>query len=169
MAIITMMINEIAREMVSEAFENDSEYFVLSDKERIIDSISSDIRSGLDVCVLDIFSRQEEILDERRLELIKHIIKNGLAIGDEFDGVNSRNRAVVLPCQSGSKYKVTFFDTKSIYGHKSSNDLSVIAKAIIDEGITRKAERKEFEHRCENGDFLNLTVNLADKRKFSFN
>lgn len=164
-----MMINEIAREMVSEAFEGDSEYFILTDKERIIDSISADIRSGIDVCVLDIFAHQEEILDERRLELTTHILKNGLVIGDEFDGANSKNRAVVLPCQSGSKYKVTFFDAKSIYGHKSSDDLSVIANAIIDEGITRKAERKEFEHRCENGDFLNLTVNLADKRKSRFN
>lgn len=164
-----MMINEIAREMVSEAFEDDSTYFVLGDKDRIIDSISADIRSGLEVCVLDIFAHQEEILDERRLELTTHILKNGIVTGDEFDGANTKNRAVILPCQSGSKYKVTFFDTKSIYGHKSSDDLSVIAKAIVDEGLTRKAETKEFENRCENGEFLNLTVNLADKRKSSFN
>lgn len=163
------MINEIAREMVLEAFEGDSKYFVLADKERIIDSISSDIRSGLDVSVLDIFAYQEEILDERRLELTTHIVNNGLLIGEEFEGEGNKNRAVVLPCQSGSKYKVTFFDSRSIYGHKSSDDLSVIAKAIIDEGLTRQADRMEFENRCEDWDFLNLTVNLANKRKNSFN
>jgi hypothetical protein len=158
------ILRTAATELVSQAIESGSEFYP-EHKEELIEMTLAEMKNGEDVDKLTLYGLQYDIVERIGERFGANLKASGLTHGDEFQDRLGNNRAVVVGCMSGKKFKVALFDDKMIYSHKSADTVQEIAAYLIDSDVIYVAKEKRFEVLTESPEFLERTAKFSDSSK----